>query len=314
MNVLRRRCLSTKSRHQHYDYLVIGAGSGGMASARRAADLHGKKVGIIERGPLGGTCVNVGCVPKKIMWTAAELGKSMSLARDYGYNKNVDATAAPADSFNWSHLKTVRDAYLLRLNGIYQRNLDNSKVDIHYGSARFVANTNSDAAATVQVVGIDSDSNTMVTADHILIATGGYPVVPDVPGASNSKNSIGVTSDGFFELEEQPKRVAVVGAGYIAVELAGVMAGLGSEVSVYIRGENVLRSFDDMVSTTITSELESAPGVTIHRGTNLKQVERSKDTKKVTVITTNKEGQQQIDEGYDEIVYAIGRAPAVNGK
>ena len=297
-----KRCFSSRA---HYDYLVIGAGSGGMASARRAADLHGKKVGIIERGPLGGTCVNVGCVPKKIMWTAAELGKSMALARDYGYNKDSDATTPPTDAFNWAHLKASRDAYLLRLNGIYGRNLDNSNVDVHYGSARFVAPT-SDAdqgAATVQV-----GEDTVLTADHILIATGGYPVVPNVPGASDG--SIGVTSDGFFELEEQPRRVAVVGAGYIAVELAGVMAGLGSEVSLYIRGDQVLRSFDDMVSTTITAELEANDDITVHRGSNLQKVDVD-DSGRIQVTVETAGGEQRVDEGFDEIVYAIGRAPAV---
>jgi glutathione reductase (NADPH) len=362
---LSRRLSSTATlQNTHYNYLVIGAGSGGMASARRAADLHGQKVGIIERGPLGGTCVNVGCVPKKIMWTASELGQSTTLAKDYGY------TAATKGAFDWSHLKAARDAYLLRLNGIYQRNLENSNVDIHYGFARFVAPTaegNNNAAATVQVDG------KILTADHVLVATGGYPTVPDVPGANGNSEKmsemqqfinatrakvesgrgkealdssalqaalasdktskffehktthsehskhpeqIGITSDGFFELQQQPKKVAIVGAGYIAVELAGVMAGLGSEVSLYIRGDTVLRSFDDLISSTITSELEKS-GVAIHRRSNLVKVERCGDETSsghqpgsISVHTTV-EDVPQVDHGYDEIVYAIGRKPAV---
>ena len=161
-----------------------------MASARRAADLHGQKVGIIERGPLGGTCVNVGCVPKKIMWTASELGQSTTLAKDYGY------TAATKGAFDWSHLKAARDAYLLRLNGIYQRNLENSNVDIHYGFARFVAPTaegNNNAAATVQVDG------KILTADHVLVATGGYPTVPDVPGANGNSEKMAYENENFEE-------------------------------------------------------------------------------------------------------------------
>ena len=305
-----KRSLSTttaarSSNPHHYDYLVIGAGSGGMASARRAADLHGKKVGIIERGPLGGTCVNVGCVPKKIMWTAAELGQSLQLAKDYGHNNVTNSDEA---SFDWSRLKSTRDAYLLRLNGIYQRNLENSNVDVHYGSAKFVAPTPGadGGAATVQV------GDSLLTADHVLIATGGYPVVPDVPGATGclEGEEIGITSDGFFELQEQPKRVAIVGAGYIAVELAGVMAGLGSEVSLYIRGNEVLRSFDEIISTTITNELEKS-GVQVHRYSNLARVERSLEGGLIDV-TIESDQVSRIDRGFDEIVYAIGRAPAVN--
>lgn len=354
-----KRCLSTTISTTHYDYLVIGAGSGGMASARRAADLHGKKVGIIERGPLGGTCVNVGCVPKKIMWTASELGQSINLARDYGYIK------VKKGEYDWSHLKSSRDSYLLRLNGIYQRNLEHSNVDIHYGSGRFID------AATVQV------NDRLLTADHILIATGGYPIVPNIPGANGTSLSemqkflnttrekvmsgkgkealdvaalkaaqeidnasniseggdekIGITSDGFFDLKKQPQKVAIVGAGYIAVELAGVMAGLGSEVSLYIRGDTVLRSFDEMISSTVTAELEKS-GVTIHRHSNLVQVKREGEQGEdggglISVHTTVDEdglsakGTDYVDRvlpinhvhhGFDEIIYAIGRKPAVN--
>ena len=240
----------------HFDYLVIGAGSGGMASARRAADLHGAKVAVVESGPLGGTCVNVGCVPKKIMWSASEINAAIRLAPDYGFDVPgvvggpdlAQRTPPSGIAFNWSKMKAARDAYLVRLNGIYERNLENSGVEVFHGRASFcprASHENKEAGcagtgagnggAVVQIRG-GADDGVMLSADHVLVATGGYPTIPqasDVPGAS----FLCTTSDNFFEMDKQPRRVAVVGAGYIAVELAGVMAGLGSEVSLFIRGD-----------------------------------------------------------------------------
>ena len=164
-----------------FDYLVIGAGSGGMASARRAAG-HGAKVGVIEQARLGGTCVNVGCVPKKVMWNAATVNEIMHDANQFGFK--IDGKV----SFDWGRMKEMRDAYIERLNGIYGRNLDNSGVELITGAASF------SGPKTVQV-GEDT-----ITAKHILIAVGGRPFMPNLPGIEHC-----IDSNGFFELKEQPK-------------------------------------------------------------------------------------------------------------
>ena len=180
---------------------------------------------MIESGRLGGTCVNVGCVPKKVMFCASNLREEiLQDAADYGLNVKDDV------AFDWKGLFQKRNSYIERLNGIYQRNLDNSKVEIIRGLAKFIGEKK------IQV------EDTIYSADHILIAVGGRPLVPDIPGAEH-----GITSDGFFELEDRPARVVVVGAGYIAVEMAQIFAGLGSDTTLCIRGSTVLRNFDQVV-------------------------------------------------------------------
>ena len=181
---------------RHYDLLSIGGGSGGIATANRASR-YGAKCAVIEGGRLGGTCVNVGCVPKKIMWNTASIKHTLEMSTEYGFNLSNH-------EFNWSILKQARDAYIERLNQVYGVGLADNKVDLIPGYARFVD------PHTVEVNG------EQINADHIVIATGGRPILPQIPGAE-----LGITSNGFFELETQPRRVAVVGAGYIAVELAG---------------------------------------------------------------------------------------------
>ncbi len=196
---------------QSFDFIVFGGGSGGLACAQRAAE-YGARVALFERGRLGGTCVNVGCVPKKVMWNAAEIAHALHHARPYGFDVQVAG-------HDWAALKRGRDAYVERLNGIYQRNLDRKSIATIRSSACF--------AGPREVV---DESGTRYEAEHMLIATGGYPVVPTLPGAES-----GITSDGFFDLERLPSRVAVVGSGYIAVEFAGVLRALGAEVSVFVR-------------------------------------------------------------------------------
>ena len=187
---------------QAFDLISIGGGSGGLACAQRAAE-YGAKAAVIESHRLGGTCVNVGCVPKKVMWNAAGVAQSLADAEDYGFDVEVGEN-------DWPALKRKRDAYVLRLNGIYERNLQTKGVTLLRGAARFV-NKN-----TVEVNGA------FFTARHIVIATGGVATLPALPGAE-----LGITSDGFFSLERRPKRVAVVGSGYIACELAGAFHELG---------------------------------------------------------------------------------------
>lgn len=211
---------------ERYDLLVIGGGSGGLAHAQRAAE-YGAKAAVIEYGPLGGTCVNVGCVPKKVMWYAAHHAHGLHHAANYGFDIDVKG-------HDWAGLKERRDAYIERLNGIYENNLDKRGVTYIKGRARFVD------ATTVHVDGRP------VEADRVVIATGGRPSVPDIPGAE-----LGITSDDFFQLEERPQRVLIAGSGYIAVELAGVFSALGSNVQLVVRKDSVLREFDSMLATRL---------------------------------------------------------------
>ena len=211
---------------ERYDLLVIGGGSGGLAHAQRAAE-YGAKAAVIEYGPLGGTCVNVGCVPKKVMWYAAHHAHGLHHAANYGFDIDVKG-------HDWAGLKERRDAYIERLNGIYENNLDKRGVTYIKGRARFVD------ATTVHV-----DGRTVET-DRVVIATGGRPSVPDIPGAE-----LGITSDDFFQLEERPQRVLIAGSGYIAVELAGVFSALGSNVQLVVRKDGVLREFDSMLASRL---------------------------------------------------------------
>lgn len=194
----------------HFDFLAIGGGSGGIASANRAA-LLGKKAAVIEAKHVGGTCVNVGCVPKKAMWYAGQIADAVKLGHDYGFDLEQKG-------FNWQRLVENREAYIKRIHAAYQRGFDNNGVTLINGFAKFVD------AKTVQV------GDETYTADHIVIAVGGAPSIPDIPGAE-----FGITSDGFFELQEKPKSALVVGAGYIAVELAGVLHALGCQTALAVR-------------------------------------------------------------------------------
>jgi glutathione reductase (NADPH) len=202
-----------------FDLIVIGGGSGGLACAQRAAD-HGARALVIESHRLGGTCVNVGCVPKKVMWNAAQLAHAAHDAHDYGFDLSVLG-------HDWALLKRKRDAYIERLNGIYASNLEHRGVTLVRARARLTA------AHTVAA------GDQEYQAPHIVLATGGHPVVPSIPGAAH-----GITSDGFFELPERPASVAIVGSGYVAVELAGVFSALGTRLSVLLRGDRFLRSFE----------------------------------------------------------------------
>jgi len=264
---------------ERYDIIVIGGGSGGLAHAQRAAE-YGAKAAVIEYGPLGGTCVNVGCVPKKVMWYAAHQAHALHHAPDYGFDVTVSG-------HDWPGLKARRDAYIERLNGIYERNLDNRGVTYIAGRARFLD------AHTVDVDG------TSYEADRIVIATGGRPMVPDIPGAE-----LGITSDGFFELEERPQRVLIAGSGYIAVELAGVFNALGSEVRVVVRKDRVLRSFDAMLSSELMDAMDKS-GMDLVTGVIPASVEQTADG-----IVLHAEDGRTFGPA-DALVWAIGRSPNV---
>ncbi len=265
-----------------YDYLVIGAGSGGLASARRAAR-HGAKVALVAGGPLGGTCVNAGCVPKKIMWNAAECAEWLADAADYGF-------VVEAPRFDWLKLKQARDAYIERLNAIYARNVQLDGIELVAGRGRFVA------ANAVEV------GERRLDAKAVLIATGGRPSVPAVPGAE-----LGLTSDQFFELTARPESVAVVGGGYIAVELAGVLAALGSDVTLLLRGERLLNGFDEMLSATLASEM-SASGINLISAQQLLSV-----TREANGTLTLAAGHGKRHSGFDALIWATGRVPNTAG-
>ena len=236
---------------KHYDLIAIGGGSGGLSVAERAAK-YGAKCAVIERGRLGGTCVNVGCVPKKVMWYASHVAHTLKDAPGYGFSVDVKG-------FDWSALKKDRDTYIQGINDWYITYLADSNVDIIRGSASF-SGPNS--------VVVDGET---FTADHIVIAVGGEPTVPDIAGAEH-----GISSDGFFELETQPERVAVVGSGYIAVELAGMFRGLGSDVTMLLRKEHLLRPFDSTIREALTEQMLDS-GVNILPRTQVGSIEKQPD-------------------------------------
>ena len=269
----------------HFDYLVIGGGSGGIASANRAA-MYGKKVALIEAKHLGGTCVNVGCVPKKAMWFAGQIADACRYGPDYGFALNLEEQLR---TFSWGKLIESRSAYIRRIHNSYERVLTNNEITVINGYGRFVD------ARTVEVNGEH------YTADHITIATGGEPMIPDVPGAG-----YGIDSDAFFDLTERPNRVAVLGAGYIAVELAGVLNALGSETHLLVRRHKPLRSFDDMLSDTLV-EVMAAEGPQLHTQCIPKEIIKENDGS----LTVHLENGQDLN--VDMVIWAAGRKPHTSG-
>ena len=263
-----------------FDLIVIGGGSGGVACARRAGE-YGARVALVEAGRLGGTCVNVGCVPKKVMWNAADLADAAHDAPEYGFHLERGA-------FDWSALKSKRDAHVAKLNGIYETLLAKNGVELIRGWARF-------RDRRTVVVG----ERTLV-GKHIVVATGGRPVLPDIPGMN-----LGITSDGFFELQEQPRRVAVVGSGYIAIELSGIFAELGSKTTLVVRGATILKSFDRMIGESTLRLLREA-GVEVVTHAWPQALAR---TAEGSLEVTARDGQRKGP--VDCVVWAVGRAPAV---
>jgi glutathione reductase (NADPH) len=262
---------------QRFDLLVIGGGSGGLAHAQRAAE-YGVKAAVVEYKPLGGTCVNVGCVPKKVMWYAAHHAHQMHHAKDYGYDVTVNG-------HDWRALKSNRDAYIRRLNGIYEANLKKREVTHIFGEASFVdANT----------LSIDGK---LYAADRIVIASGGRPITPNIPGAEH-----GITSDDFFELEERPERVLIAGSGYVAVEIAGVFNGLGSKTKIVVRKDGVLRDFDKMLSTELTAAMVNS-GIELETGVIPKSLRRTD----AGLVLSAEDGREFGP--VDAVLWAIGRAP-----
>ncbi|WMY94916.1 MAG: glutathione-disulfide reductase [Arsenophonus sp.] len=264
--------------NKHYDYIAIGGGSAGIASINRAAK-YGKKCALIESKDLGGTCVNAGCVPKKIMWYAAQIAKdTKTYMFDYGfYDVN--------HKFDWNKLIINRQRYINSLHESYKLNLNINKVEVINGFARFVSDN------MIEVNG------NKLTADHILIATGGRPIRPNILGAEH-----GIDSDGFFQLRTLPHRVLIVGAGYIAVELASVLNALGSKVHLMVRGHAPLRRFDSIIVQSFLNVIKNE-GIILHSESIPISVIKNPDEKLTVQLNNHK------SINIDTLIWAVGREP-----
>ncbi|MEM1431717.1 MAG: glutathione-disulfide reductase [Pseudomonadota bacterium] len=267
-----------------YDLFVIGGGSGGVRAARVSAGEYGAKVGLAEESRLGGTCVIRGCVPKKLMVFASEFRAAVHEAREYGWG-----IPAP-DAFDWPAFRTRLESELDRLEGVYGNLLEGSGVTLHAQRAT-IADPH-----TVRL----ADGAT-VTAKHILIATGGWPELPQIDGAGD----LGITSNEVFHLAELPNRLLIVGGGYIACEMACIFNGLGTAVTQYYRGAQILRGFDEEARGHIAEHMERH-GIGIHTGTNIMEMKRTNDGIWVK-STTGRE------ETFDQVLFATGRAPNTKG-
>ena len=284
-----------------FDLLVIGAGSGGIASARRAAS-YGANVAVVEMGRLGGTCVNVGCVPKKVMFNAATISEMLHDMHHYGFE------SSEAVQFDWGYIQQSRDAYVARLNKIYDTNLSNSGVTTLTGKASLAKDANGSLEVIVSPSDNDSKNNSpqqRYRAKHILITTGGAPTIPS---GDESVKQHSINSDEFFELKSLPKKAVVVGAGYIAVELAGILQALGSDTSLVLRKEKALRNFDEMLSDALDVEMQRQ-GINIFRNTmGVSRIKYDESSGLKQIILNNGE----VINDVDVVIMAAGRSPLVD--
>ncbi len=266
------------------DFFVIGGGSGGVRAARMAAQ-RGARVVVAEAAAMGGTCVNVGCIPKKLYSYAAHFARDFEDAAGFGWDVGTPR-------FDWDRLKANRAREISRLNGVYENLLAGAGVQVVRGWAEPVA------ANTVQVRTEEGDR--LFTARHILIATGGTPSVPFFPGSE-----LVVSSDSMFDLDPFPQRLLVVGGGYIACEFASIFNGLGANVTQLYRGARVLRGFDDDVRHFIEQEMRKH-GVELHTSADVQSIEKTPDGLRATLA----DGRSLMA---DTVLYATGRVPNVNG-
>lgn len=262
-----------------FDYLVIGGGSGGIASANRAG-MHGAKVGLIERENLGGTCVNVGCVPKKVMWESADLLTNIDrFAGDYGIDARVE-------NFDFKTLVENREKYIDFLHGAYDRGLTSNGVEQIKGEAKFVSE---------KVVEVNGQE---YTADHILIAVGGEGNRLNIPGAEHA-----ITSREFFDLKEVPERVITIGAGYIGMEISYLLHDFGAQVDVYEFADSPLASFDGFITEHLMRHIEVLGGPQVHTKMSAKAITKNEDGS-LTVEFENGDSQTA-----DLVLMATGRTP-----
>jgi len=264
----------------HVDLFVLGAGSGGVRASRMAAR-YGARVMVAEAGPLGGTCVNVGCVPKKLMWYAAHYRELLAAAGGFGWQ-------VEGASFDWGRFRARKDAEIERLNDIYRNLLEASGVEIVEGRARLLD------AHTVEVGG------RRVRAEHVAVAVGGAPRRPAIPGAEHA-----ITSDDAFFLDRLPPRLAIVGGGYIGVEMAGIFHGMGSRVTLLYRGELFLRGFDDELRSALAHEMR-AKGIDLRFGVEVTAIERAASGLRLRLDDPTGGGAEL---EVDQVLYAIGREP-----
>ena len=263
--------------HNDFDLIVIGGGSGGLAGAFRAAE-HGARVALLEPGALGGTCVNAGCVPKKAMWLAAEVGRKLSFAQTLGF-------ATQDCVLDWPTFIAHRQRYIANIHASYQQRLDAAGIAVLPMRATLRdANT------------VECEDGVRLSAPRLLLATGGHAVKPDIPGAG-----LGGTSDDFFHWTAPPDRVAIVGAGYIATELAGVLQALGSRVEVFARGPRLIESFDAELADQLAEDYRQA-GVHLHFDRDVAAVEQA--GKGVRLI-----GEGLPEDAFDALLFATGRSP-----
>jgi glutathione reductase (NADPH) len=268
-----------------YDYqlFVVGGGSGGVRAARVAASL-GARVAIAERFRYGGTCVIRGCVPKKLLVYASQYAQDFEDAAGFGWN-------VPTPSFSWPQLIAAKNAEIARLSSIYERNLANSQVEVLHGDTHLLD------AHTVHLNG------RTITAEHILVATGGTPFVPTIPGIEHA-----ITSNEVFDLPQLPSRVLIVGGGYIAVEFAGILQGLGAQVTLCYRGALVLRGFDNEVRAHLQAEIVKK-GITLRLEQDVARIDKLPDATLRVHWADTTQGALDVD----AVLYATGRVPATQG-
>lgn len=260
-----------------YDLIAIGAGSGGLSVVERAVE-YGKKCAVVEAQELGGTCVNIGCVPKKVMWFGAHIAEALRDASDFGFH-------VERNGFDWSELVKRRETYISNINNWYSGYIKDLGIDRFQGWGSFVDE---------HTISVDGK---LFTAETIVVAPGGRPLIPN----ETENADLGISSDGFFALTEQPKNVAVIGSGYIAVEIAGVLQALGTQTTLISRKDLVLRGFDDLIRQTLTDAMIES-GITKQYHFKVKKLLRAEDG---TLSIESEDGQQL--GGFDQVIWAVGR-------
>lgn len=270
--------LKSLMKKHSFDLIVLGGGSGGIASAVRAAK-YGAKVAVVEQNHLGGTCVNLGCVPKKIMFNASSIAETFHKSTDYGFSPEPG-------KLNWNKLVSKRNAYIEQLRENYKKRFEQYKITHIQGTGTF---------HDKQSITVD---HTLYQADHIIIATGGEPSIPAINGIKHV-----IDSDGFFSLTKQPVKVAIIGSGYIGVELAGILNALGSETHLLMRSDKPLSRFDHMLGDTLL-EIMQAQGIYIHQNHMAQSIELHSDGRKSILCKSG-----SIINDIDVIISAVGRKP-----
>ncbi|MFA7522288.1 MAG: glutathione-disulfide reductase [Halothiobacillaceae bacterium] len=262
---------------KHFDLIALGGGSGGLAVAERAAE-YGKRVAVIEPAELGGTCVNAGCVPKKVMWYAANLAHDRVDAAAWGF-------PAATGGVDLATLTAKRHEFIVGINRFWNNYAKDLGIEVIKGYGRLAGGNQVDVDGSIY------------SADHIVLSTGGRPLVPPVPGAE-----LGITSDGFFELEQLPERTAVIGAGYIGVELAGVLSSLGSEVTLLDTADSILAPFDPLIRETASENLEQQ-GIKTQLSFEASRLEKT--TEGIVIVGADN---KQLGP-FDQVIWAVGRKP-----